>query len=215
MDTSQLLKKAWEAVEKSGVPESLQEVAFREAVENLRTGDTPASDAAGASRGKTKRTGPRKPSSQTRGQRSEDSGTPVDEATFFSRLSEESGVDEGDLRDVLSLSGRNVHVTQPTRNLGSNTSEQARTVIAVVAGARAFGLDERPVDADAVRAELKRKKCFDSGNFAAIHLGKLDGFNAGADRTEIVTTSKWISEFSAAVERALGRTKDTEGEQKE
>jgi hypothetical protein len=38
MDVDQLLQKAWKAVEKSGVPESLYGVAFKEAADFIRTG---------------------------------------------------------------------------------------------------------------------------------------------------------------------------------
>jgi hypothetical protein len=194
--------------EQSGVPESVQEVAFREAVEHLRSGETPAPDrGSGQQRGSGTRTR-RTPSPARKDETAGDGGGPVDEATFFAQLSGESGVKEQDLRDVLSLSGRTVHVTPPTKNLGSNMAQQARTAIALVAGARSFGLGERPVDADAVRKELDRKRCYDQPNFAAKHLGPMIGFNAGAKRTEIVTTSKWLGEFSAAIDQALGRNKD-------
>jgi hypothetical protein len=85
-------------------------------------------------------------------------------------------------------------------------------VIALVAGARAFGLNERPVKADPVREELKRKNAYDSANFSANHLAPLQGFNAGADRTEIKPTSKWDQDFSAAIKKALGQTEDKNGE---
>jgi hypothetical protein len=209
MDTSQLLQEAWKAVEESGVPESLQEVAFREAVEHLRSGEASVSGSGGRKGQAGDRAAGRKaPSPKKKDKPDGDGGIAPDEATFFSQLSEESGVEENDLRDVLNLSGSKVSVTPPTRKLGSNTSEQARTVIALVAGARSFGLLERPVDADAVRTELGRKGCYDPANFAAYHLGPLEGFNAGSDRTQIVTTSKWMKDFSAAVDQALGRSTD-------
>lgn len=100
----------------------------------------------------------------------------------------------------------------PTRELGSSTAEQAKTVIPLVAGARSFGLGERPVDARAIRAELTRKNCYQERKFAERHLGPLRGFNAGANPQQIVTTSKWVEEFTAAVNRVLGRPeKDDQG----
>lgn len=52
------------------------------------------------------------------------------------------------------------------------------------------------------------KRCYNSGNFAAKHLGPLRGFNAGSNRTEIVLTSKWIDDFAAAVKTAHGDSEE-------
>jgi len=85
---------------------------------------------------------------------------------------------------------------------------QARAITTLVAGARAKGLGEATVRAEHVHEELKRKQCWDANNFSSTHLGALKGFNAGADRSEIVTTSKWLAEFSSAVAQALGNVDD-------
>jgi hypothetical protein len=39
METSELLRQAWKAVKESQVPESMQEAAFHEAVEHLRSAE--------------------------------------------------------------------------------------------------------------------------------------------------------------------------------
>jgi hypothetical protein len=137
-------------------------------------------------------------------QRAEASGGQHD--GFFARLAHESGVSETDLRDVLSFAADGkVSATPATRRLGTRTAEQARTVIALVASARGIGLGEDPVNAEQVRAEVKRKGCYDPKNFAN-HLGALNGFNSGANRNQIVLTSKWLDEFKAAVQKARGGT---------
>jgi hypothetical protein len=41
MDVDDLIRRAWEAVEKAGVPEALQKMAFREAIDFLRFEDAP------------------------------------------------------------------------------------------------------------------------------------------------------------------------------
>ena len=128
---------------------------------------------------------------------------------FFARMAHESGVSETDLRDVLSVAADGkVSVTPATRKLGTTIAEQARTVIALVASARGVGLEEDPVSAEQVRAEVKRKGCYDSRNFHN-HLGALNGFNSGSSRNQIVLTSKWIDEFKAAVAKAHGRASAT------
>jgi hypothetical protein len=213
VEAYELIAQAWKAVEKAGVPEALQEVAFKEAVAILREteADGPASGGtavtakppatgAPAKRGPSRTGASRQPSTT-------DSTDVVDEDTFFRGLAHESGVTEDDLRDILNLTkDGKVQVTPPTRTLGKTQAEQAKTVIALVAGARSRGLGERPVSADAVRREVERKGCLQVNNFASKHLGPLKGFNAGSNKSEILTTSKWVDEFTSAVDRAHGRT---------
>jgi hypothetical protein len=213
MDVEELMRRAWEAVQKSGIPEPLQETALKEAVAALRGEQASgAGDEGGGGRrsreggGSSRRASSKRPSARARTASTEKVERKIpDEATFFSTLAAESGVDEQDLRDVLQVTtAGKVHVTPVTRMLGDSEGEQARTVIALVAGARAHGLSELPVDAQAVRREVERKNCYQPNNFAAKHLGPLKGFNAGSNRNEIVLTSKWVGEFSAAVDKARG-----------
>jgi hypothetical protein len=215
MDTSELLRRAWEAVEKSGVPESMHAVALQAAVEDLRAqeGGDASSDGSGGG-GTTGRAGtgrgkPKARPTRTAKATSDQTETPsVDEDTFFTTLAHESGVDETDLRDVLSLSGGKVHVTPPTRLLGTTKAQQARTITSLVAGARAFGLGERPIDARAVRDEVKRKNAYDEANYSVRALGELQGFNRGGSSAEMVATSRWDRDFVNAVNQALSRTED-------
>jgi len=214
-----LMRRAWEAVEKSGVPEALQETAFKEAVAMLRDqeeglatggsgggGGSASTSTRTATRRSSKKTAARTSSSTTKSESESERAEVPDEATFFSQLADASEVDEQDLRDILQLTAEGeVRVTTPKRRLGSTTLEQARNVVALVAGARAKGLGERPVDARAVRAEVERKNCYDVGNFSNKHLGPMRGFNA-AGRNEIVLTSRWDNEFRAAVDKAHGRS---------
>ena len=217
MEVDDLMRRAWEAVKSADVPEPLQEAAFKEAVAFLREaeGASGQRDSGGVAPGRTslrRAAAPKGSTKPTKG--TADQGvTRPDDATFFSRLANESGVGQKDLQDILRLTkDGKVHVTPATRNLGSSTAEQATIVIALVSGARAIGLEEDPVDAGAVREEAKRKRCFDSGNFAK-SLTRMKGFNAGSNRNEIVLTSRWVEEFKAAVDKALGRgpTKDEAG----
>jgi hypothetical protein len=203
VDVEELLKDAWAAVQKAGVPEPLQGVALKEAIDYLRqaTGDHNGQP---LPRPQSQRQSSRKRGSSRKGKtREEPTGELPDEATFFSKLASESGLEEKVLRDVLQLKEGTVHVIPPTRMLGTSKAEQTRRVIALVAGSHAHGLDRSPVDAEAVRVETKRKKCFDTANFAAI-LKKLKGFSPGSTRSEIMVGSKWIEEFKEAVEAAAG-----------
>jgi hypothetical protein len=175
-------------------------VAFKEAVDILRSGKPLESPKAKVL------VKPKKRATNENKEREAQPEDAPDEDAFFATLAEESGVPEADLRDILNLvAGRKVQVTPPSRTLGVNQKQQAQTVIALVAGARSRGLGEKPVNAGAVRDELKRKNCWSSGNFATYHLGPMKGFNAGSNKEEILTTSRWVEEFKTAVDQAHGR----------
>ena len=130
-----------------------------------------------------------------------------DASIFFATLASESGVEETELRDVLLYKGGKVTVSPPTRMFGDSKTAQAKAITALVAGAHAKGLGESTVRAELVHDELKRKQCWDQNNFNK-HLRGLHGYNVGSDRSEIVTTSKWVGEFSNAVANALGKAND-------
>jgi hypothetical protein len=212
MDVDELMRQAWEAVKKSGIPEPLQEAAFKEAVAALREQESGGGGGGGGGNGRTSTRSKSAAKRKAVKAKDDDAASVPDEDTFFASLADESGVPEGDLRDVLQVTTTGkVHVTPATRKLGSTKGEQARNIIALVAGARAHGLDEKPVNADAVRREVERKNAYLPNNFAAKHLGPLNGFNAGSNRDEIVLTSKWIGEFKDSVNKARGVTDEDDG----
>lgn len=203
MDVDKLIADAWKAVRNAGVPAELNEIAFKEAVGYLRSGQPNAT-------GRTPTPPPKggtNDGSGSKGDAHQQNGsTAWSESTFFTELSHESEVPESDLRDVLMVSDDgNVQVATRTTALGSNQAIQARNVIALVAGARSRGLGEKPVSADHVRQEVMRKNCYQQNNYASSHLGAMKGFNVGSSPKEIVLTSKWIDEFKAAIDQALGR----------
>ena len=194
MDVDAYIARAWRAVEAAEVPADLREVAFKEALVFLRVSDPSvhASEATGSQESS-------KPDSGN------DLAEPsTSQAQQWQRLADESGVTVQDLKDVLQIDGDKVRITAPTRSLGSNVAGQARAAIALVAGARAIALGEDPVSAEEVREEVERKRVYQNKHFAAKHLGPLKGFNAGANRNQIVLTSRWVDEFVAAVQQARG-----------
>jgi hypothetical protein len=130
MDVNELMKMAWESVEQSGVPESLQADAFKEAVAYLKSQDGEKDDGDGGSDPTAiKRQAKRRGGGRTARRATETPDEPrasVSEEDFFKALADESGVEEHRLRDCLQLtSAGSVHVTPPTRNLGSSKKAQA------------------------------------------------------------------------------------------
>lgn len=225
LDPADILKRAWASVEASGVPESLYETALKEAVAILRDegnpsaggGTRPSHDGGGRnepekpSKTASRRASTGRKTAPKQANTAEGSVVVPDENTFFERLAHESGVEEVKLRDILQFKADGtVAVTPPTRTLGSSKAVQARTVVALVAPARMFGLGEKPVNAERVRAECQRKNCFDSGNFGGTVVGKLTGVNYGATKSELVVTAKWVGEFQTAVAVANGEVADPE-----
>lgn len=208
MDVDELIARAWKAVEKAGVSEAAQPAALQEAVALLREQDGSGGGNA-PGEGSTRRA---PGSGATRRSRSRPLVEPStedlpDEGTFFATLATESGVEETELRDVLLYQEGKVTVSPPTRMFGDSKTAQAKAITALVAGARAKGLGESAVRAELVHDELKRKQCWDQGNFNK-HLRALHGYNVGSGRSEIVTTSKWVGEFGSAVAQALGKADD-------
>jgi len=209
VSVEELLQRAWAAVKEAGVPEPLQEVALKEAIDYLRSANDRGADGSSPKPASQRQRSRKRTSARVNNGGEESTSEAPDEATFFSQLANESGVDEKVLKDVLQLKDGNVHVIPPTRKLGESKAEQTRRVIALTAGAYAHGLDRSPADAEAVRAEAKRKRCFDTANFAAT-LKKLKGFSPGSNRNEIMVGSKWLDEFKEAVATATGE--ETGGE---
>lgn len=205
-DVDELMKRAWEAVQKAGVSEAAQAVALQEAVAYLREedggGGGKSESEAEQTRRKT-RGGGRGPS----GSKSRTGDLP-DQGTFFERLAHESGIDAAHLKEVLQLDGDTVHVLAATKDLGSNKAEQARNIVALVASARLYGLGEDPVSANAVRAEVQKKRAFDEANFGTGHLGRMKGFKFGSNRAQIIVMATWLAEFKAAVHKVRGTSDD-------
>jgi hypothetical protein len=205
MDVDELIASAWGAVKKAGVSEAVQAVAFKEAVDFL-VGDRPA----GSDKlTQESRSHPKRRPNKTKDEATDSGGGEPDAEAFYSQLADESGVDEAALRDVLQLKGSAIHVIPPTRMFGDTKANQMRQIVALVAGAFAHGLDRSPVDAVAVRDELKRKRCFDPANFAA-RVRAMKGFSQGSDRNEILVGSKWLGEFEAAIKLATGASDSNE-----
>jgi len=198
VNVDELIQQAWAAVNKAGVPEPIQGLAFKEAVDFLRgDGESRSGGDKPQKRAQAKRSKPKASASTEAASQDAEVAEPDD---FFAQLADESGLDEAVLRDVLLLKDNVVHVIPPTRKLGTSKSQQAARVTALVAGAYVHGLGQNTVSAKAVHDEVKRKRCFDPNNYSGKVLGKLKGFSAGSNRSEIVVGSKWLDEFKEAVE---------------
>lgn len=188
MDTAGRLRKAWEAVEAAALPEHLHEIAFREALA-LEAGSVRPQVRSG------------------KDVRSNPAGKTPEPVEFFEKLAEESGISVENLQQVLAFNGETVTVAPPARSLGTTTTDQARNVAALVAGARFAALGENPVPSKAVREACAKKNCYAPKDFAK-HLRPLRGFNLSGkgESAEILINARWIDEFTAAVVLVTGST---------
>lgn len=192
METQELLAQAWDAVQRSGVPESLHETAFKEAVSHLRAGP-------GASRAVPAEPPIAKPAAAP-----DVSDGAVDDGEFFRRIAAEAEVDEDDLRAVLHFDGHEVTVMSTGTKLGASKSERVRAIVPLVAGARHAGLGENDVPGEAVRQACKDKSAFD-GNFSK-HVGRLSAYRFNGKKDLVAVGASWVPEFEAVVHRLTGAT---------
>lgn len=160
MDVEELLTRAWGAVEKAGIPEPLQEYAFREALTRLSGGLTPATtppveDGGSTSGGK----GDEQPAREA----AVASSLTTDE--LFAKFANESEIAVADLERVFYFSNGEPHLNGPRSKLGKTASDQAKTIAVALAAAYDYALDKQAPD-DVVRAEAVRLKCDLAGNWA-------------------------------------------------
>jgi hypothetical protein len=153
MEIEELLARAWKAVADAGIPESLQEMAFREALARLSAsrpqgpavpegGSSQASSAAeGSAHGKTDR-------------------------ELFTKFSTESGISVEELEQVFYIAGGEFHLNGPRSRLGKTNSDQAKTVAVALTAAYDYGLDRKSIPDSLVRSESDRLKADLGGNWA-------------------------------------------------
>jgi hypothetical protein len=205
MEVSEVLKEAWAAVEAASLPDSIQPVAFREAVRLLSPAKYPAPPLSqtpppgylrGASHGGVGPTGDGG---------SENVGLAVSEDEIYAKVVEHTGVDRDKLEQVVHLDGDSLKVSIPGIRLGKNNAEKTRAVAQILTVVRGFGLDESETAIEVIRAEVSRLKCYDSANFSS-HLSKLSGFvltGSGTNR-RIRAKSTGITAFPGLVGSLLG-----------
>lgn len=97
MDVDELIERAWKAVEKAGVPEPVQGVGFKEAINFLRDeegGSGGGSSSAGSESTKRKHSATNRSRNGSTTSDAQSTEVVPDEDTFFAQLANESGVDE-------------------------------------------------------------------------------------------------------------------------
>jgi hypothetical protein len=202
MELSEMLKRAWAAVEDAELPDKIHEVAFREAMRVIAP--LPVAPVLPAQRA-AKPGGGGVAGDSGGGGSNGDDGVSVTEDEILDKVADGTGVDRHKLAEVVHLDGDVVKVSIPGIKLGKNNAEKTRVVAQILTVVRGFGLDEAETPVDAVRAEAIRLRCYDSPNFAA-HLGKLKGYvitGSGTNRRLRVKPAG-IEAFPVLVDSLLG-----------
>ncbi|WP_223694893.1 hypothetical protein [Leifsonia poae] len=156
MDVEELLARAWGAVEKAGIPEPLQEYAFKEALSRLARDDSGGSSGLNESPGGSK-------GKQLSGEPSREISSTDEE--LFAKFSAECGIAVTDLERVYYFSSGEPHLNGPRSKLGKTSSEQAKAVALALTAAYDYALDKQVAD-EVVRAEAVRLKCDLGGTWA-------------------------------------------------
>lgn len=213
MDVSETLKKAWTAVEDAGLPERLQEVAFREAVRLLVPAQVVAAASAAAPRtsGQSGKSGATSGStgSGTSGGGSNGDGSKITEAesTILDKVEQHTAVSREKLEELVYLDDGVLKVSLPGIKLGKNNADKTRAIAQILTIVRGFGLGEDETSLELVRAEAQRLKCYDSANFSS-QVKALNGYlitGSGANR-RIRAKSGGINGFPAFVDSLLSES---------
>jgi hypothetical protein len=206
MDVSETLKKACAAVEDADLPEKLHEAAFREAVRLLVPAPVVIVPASGVQRvGKPGGTDGGGAGGLSSGGWNGDSGITVSEDDIYDRVVAHTGVDRGELEQVVHLDDGALRVSIPGLRLGRNNAERARAVAQILTITRGFGIEEHETSLDVIRAECDRLRVYDQNNFSS-HMKALTGFvitGSGANR-RVRAKGPGIAAFPALVDKLLG-----------
>ncbi|RCK70762.1 hypothetical protein DT076_05015 [Desertihabitans brevis] len=210
MEVSETLKKAWTAVEDAGLPEKIQEVAFREAVRLLVPTQVvaAASPAAPRTSGQTEKSGATSGStgSGVSGGGSNGDGAKIAEAedTILDKVAQHTGVSREKLEELVHLDDGVLKVSIPGIKLGKSNADKTRAIAQIITIVRGFGLDEQETSVELVRAEAQRLRCYDQANFSS-QIRALNGYlmtGSGANR-RIRAKSGGITAFPAFVDSLL------------
>ena len=177
MDISEVLEKAWAAVDKAKVPESLRETAFKEAVRLMTPQSAKTEPAAGQKlKAKRKVKGPRAARSPAPEKTTEQARV-GDADSFFNRLSEETGVARDKLERVIHIDQGVPRINMVARHLGSTVKDRQVVVGQILPVVRTYGLDESETSVAVIRAEADRLHILDTN--LNTRLADLEGITYG------------------------------------
>lgn len=203
MDLSKSIKTAWEAVKDSGVPEHLQESAFREAlrtilggpqlgrqqkVDQAFVGGDSATDEPGDGMG--------------------EAAKEVSEDAVIAAVAEYTQIPSEKLEKVFHIDSGQVKLLVNHNALGKTSADKTRAAAQIITIVRKIGMDQADTPFDVIRDECQKKHFYDAKNFANKHLANIDGFAVkGETRNKrLEARASGISAFSDLVDKVLGKS---------
>jgi hypothetical protein len=203
MGLDQAIKGAWLAVEESGVPDHVQELAFKEVLRAvLGTAKPVAANAAGDASRDT----PRLSGDSENGSGDVEQEGASGEQSVRTAVADHTGVPVEKLEQVFHLDNGVVKIAVNHNALGRNAADKTRAAAQIITVVRKIGMGEADTDFDVIRDECQRKHFYDGSNFANKHLPGIDGFVIKGDgrKKRLEARTAGISAFPALIDRVLG-----------
>lgn len=132
----------------------------------------------------------------------------MEEAHVMAAVSAETAVPVEKLEKVFHIDGAAVKLLGPSSNFGANTAAQARSVAQVVAVVRKLGMGSVDTSFDIIKDACASKHCYDSKNFATVHIPKIDGFVVKGDGKgrRLEARGAGLKAFPALIDKILGES---------
>lgn len=197
------IRRAWKAVEESGVPSQVQEVAFTEVLRSLLGTKSQRTSSA-------EQLEPLLSHAEIIDNKSITldgaSSSFPSEDDVVQKVCAEAGVDVEKLEQIFHVDDGVVKLIGQHTKYGSNTADRARTVAKIVTVVRKLGMGHSDTPFDVIKDACESKHCYDSKNFAPKHMPRIDGFvvkGEGKSR-RLEVRNNGISAFPDLIDKVLG-----------
>lgn len=197
IDVPAVLTAAWRAVKEADLPPEIHALAFTEAV-RLTAPEAPAAGGGGVP-------APTPSGHESPGGRP-DAGS-LSEREIVERVVRQTSADLDKVSDLIYMDEGVIRISRTAVQLGATNSERTRNVAKLLAVIRGFGIPEDETPLQAIRDELTRLKCYDSGNFAT-YMKAVDGFvlTGSGNNRRIRPRIPGIQAFPALVDSLVSDT---------
>ncbi len=205
-EVAQSIKAAWTAVEESGVPEHMQEIAFKEALGAVLGTTVPAAPRRTAAKPSGAGGGATVTGIDGDGDGDEPAVLTMDEDEVMRAVSEETGVPVEKLEAVFHVDDGVVKLNGPSARYGSSTADKARSIALIVTVVRKLGMGQSDTPYTVIKTACDSKHAYDSKNFAPKHMPNVVGCVVKGDNRNRRLEAKGagIAAFSEVIDKVLG-----------
>lgn len=194
MEISEIIKHAWEAVEKAGVPKEVQVPAFNAAI-RLMTPVTSIGD---------------NPAKILIKEVSQDSPPgDITEETFYALIIERTDVDKTNLEKLVHLDNNEPKLISNAMKGNLTTAESIRAIAQVLTVVRSLGLKQLGTPLKTIKSECLRLNRFDEKNFKKI-IKSIENFTIiTKDKVEQLSARPpAFATFPTVVDKLLGHKQE-------